>query len=469
MISMRYAHNLASGLGLVWNAGERVEGYSNFLWTLYMAGVHLLGLATSKTSFVVIVTNIVLAAASIPMLARLVRLMGGGSLALVFSLGGYVLSKHAMYWATEGVETPLLTLLVLLSICRVLEEAKSGTVSLATYIFISAVSLVRADGFVLSGLLYVFSFVLNHNRKRVVAYSAISMILPLAHLGFRMLYYDEFLPNTAHLKVLYWDQRHALGCTYVLQFCARFAPMLLLAVIGYLISRDKARLGVMAVVAVYAGYVAWVGGDVFPAFRFMVPVEPLLVACGFLGVQDLPLKSAYRAAATVLCLVSMPIIVSPAYLDLLTPRARDLGNVERALLIKENTLPTTRVADTGVGNTFYFSERTGIDFLGKVDPHIARLPARCPTAGPGHNKFDLDYSLGVLRPDLVVCKYHLYKFEVMHPAVEDDCMPIDAILYRHALFRKHCLANTVNVEDATTIFICDWSTELDRRHKWKNP
>ncbi len=30
MISMRYARNLAEGYGLVWNPGERVEGYSNF-------------------------------------------------------------------------------------------------------------------------------------------------------------------------------------------------------------------------------------------------------------------------------------------------------------------------------------------------------------------------------------------------------------------------------------------------------
>src|SRR5688500_13130256 len=30
-ISYRYAHNLLAGLGLVFNAGERVEGYTNFL------------------------------------------------------------------------------------------------------------------------------------------------------------------------------------------------------------------------------------------------------------------------------------------------------------------------------------------------------------------------------------------------------------------------------------------------------
>ena len=34
MISMRYAWNLSHGLGLIWNVGERVAGYSNLLMTL---------------------------------------------------------------------------------------------------------------------------------------------------------------------------------------------------------------------------------------------------------------------------------------------------------------------------------------------------------------------------------------------------------------------------------------------------
>ena len=36
-ISFRYALNLIEGSGLVYNPGERVEGYSNLLWTLLVA------------------------------------------------------------------------------------------------------------------------------------------------------------------------------------------------------------------------------------------------------------------------------------------------------------------------------------------------------------------------------------------------------------------------------------------------
>ena len=35
MIAMRYARNLADGYGLVWNpGGERVEGFTNPIWTI---------------------------------------------------------------------------------------------------------------------------------------------------------------------------------------------------------------------------------------------------------------------------------------------------------------------------------------------------------------------------------------------------------------------------------------------------
>ena len=38
-ISFRYARNLLEGHGLVFNPGERVEGYTNFLWVLELAAL----------------------------------------------------------------------------------------------------------------------------------------------------------------------------------------------------------------------------------------------------------------------------------------------------------------------------------------------------------------------------------------------------------------------------------------------
>ena len=40
----RYAQNLAAGNGLVFNVGERVEGYTNFLWVILLAPAEWIGI-----------------------------------------------------------------------------------------------------------------------------------------------------------------------------------------------------------------------------------------------------------------------------------------------------------------------------------------------------------------------------------------------------------------------------------------
>jgi hypothetical protein len=44
LISLRYAENLASGVGLVYNAGERVFGASTPAYVLFLAGLTKMGL-----------------------------------------------------------------------------------------------------------------------------------------------------------------------------------------------------------------------------------------------------------------------------------------------------------------------------------------------------------------------------------------------------------------------------------------
>ena len=60
MISMRYAQQLSLGRGLVWNEGERIQGYTNFLWTLYMALPHLFGFRYNMTGLFVQVSNLII-------------------------------------------------------------------------------------------------------------------------------------------------------------------------------------------------------------------------------------------------------------------------------------------------------------------------------------------------------------------------------------------------------------------------
>ena len=49
-ISFRYARNWAQGNGLVFNPGERVEGYTNFLWTAFLTIASTLDLDLPSTA-----------------------------------------------------------------------------------------------------------------------------------------------------------------------------------------------------------------------------------------------------------------------------------------------------------------------------------------------------------------------------------------------------------------------------------
>src|SRR6185295_8846902 len=49
-ISFRYAENLATGHGLVFNPGDRVEGYTDFLWVVLLAFCKLAGAPLPEAS-----------------------------------------------------------------------------------------------------------------------------------------------------------------------------------------------------------------------------------------------------------------------------------------------------------------------------------------------------------------------------------------------------------------------------------
>jgi hypothetical protein len=78
----------------------------------------------------------------------------------------------------------------------------------------------------------------------------------------------------------------------------------------------------------------------------------------------------------------------------------DIGN-----LLK----PQGKVAVLWAGAPIYYSKRAGIDLLGKNDKFVAQQdPVRNLESGvwnstfyPGHNKWNYDYSIGVLKPDMI--------------------------------------------------------------------
>ena len=237
-----------------------------------------------------------------------------------------------------------------------------------------------------------------------------------------------------------------------MDFAKNYALLIVFAVVGSIRSRQWSWRFVLSVFLLYTAYVAYIGGDAFTNFRFFVPVIPLLMTLAFIGIQNLGLQPTLRLAIVILCLVTMPLIAI-GYTNSLFPSGDDVGNIRIGLLLKQNTPVSSKVADFWAGSVFYFSERYAIDLLGKSDRHVAHLPVASNGTKAGHNKFDFDYSLGVLKPDFVVGNFKLpVQEDTMRQAATGD-YAFTGQLYFNAVFHEHCLPTLLLLRHGA-LFLC---------------
>ena len=111
-ISFRYAQNLTRGLGLVYNAEEKVEGYTNFLWTLILAGGMQLKLYPELLSQTLGVLSY---GCILWLLFLFEKRIASDKNFIPIGLFGYALFHHGHIFATSGLETALYTCLAISS------------------------------------------------------------------------------------------------------------------------------------------------------------------------------------------------------------------------------------------------------------------------------------------------------------------------------------------------------------------
>src|SRR5688572_29573932 len=115
--SMQYARNLVHGHGLVFNVGERVDGYTNFLWVLVMAPLYAVCEALG-VAFVPFMTHVGawLGAACVGLAVFLARDVFQRLLPVLVAVLFCVLDNAFSTWAVLGLETHLVALLMLLAL-----------------------------------------------------------------------------------------------------------------------------------------------------------------------------------------------------------------------------------------------------------------------------------------------------------------------------------------------------------------
>ena len=303
MISMRFAKNLANGHGLVWNPGEHpVEGYTNPLWTLWMAFLHVVRLPTPIISLGVMVTGALLLLANVAVVAAITRRLSSSRLPIIIAASFTAFYYPLVYWTLRGMEVGLLALLVSLAILLALRlRAAARKLDLALLaVVLAAGVLTRTDALVPLAVVVVWAIARAPRGVRFAQLAVLGGTLVgtvAANTAFRLAYYGLPFPNTYYLKVLGFPlpdrlYRGAVGLA-TLELSHLWAPTILIA--AYLVvTRARVPAGTFLLLAVFGSscaYSLYVGGDAWEwmlySNRYIAPTVPGLLIVAALAVDAL--------------------------------------------------------------------------------------------------------------------------------------------------------------------------------------
>ena len=276
-ISFRYALNLAEHGALEYNLGERVEGYTNFLWVLALALGAWLGLAPELLAPWLTVLGALAGAAATVVLVRTLR-GADGPWTLADLVPAMLLAAAPEYvvWAHGGLETSWAAALALATMAAV----ASGRFR-AAGILAALAGLTRLDARVPIGVFsgtWALGHVLRGTRERLPRPGELALALALAagpllgHLLLRWLYYGQLLPNTWTVKRHGALLRGSFGVAYV----SAWATGLRLVWLTPLALLLRARHAPLVLPALAVLLYAWsVGGDFMAYGRFLAVATAL--------------------------------------------------------------------------------------------------------------------------------------------------------------------------------------------------
>ncbi len=451
MISMRYAWNLSHGAGLVWNPGEYVQGYTNLLMTLLMS-VSTLLFDKSTAALVIQISGIAfmlaIAYTSTRIANHFIQNEGYQRQSLIRVIVFFCTLTYypLVFWSLMGMETGLLTLLCLLGVLSAFDyiEYRKPRSILHVSICLGLAYLTRNDSIIVAALVwsYLTFEIINStaSRKYISHLCAGVGLYALFITGqsiFQYAYYGELLPNTYYLKLTGMPlfERIKNGINYVTPFLMGIAFVFSVSSL-YIFSnfQNRRKLLLLSIAIAAIGYQVYVGGDAFVLWRMLSPSVPfifVLFVCAigtfvnalfnvdtvkndFIRYPILP--SGYFAGATIVLLTLIGLLsMDIKYLPWISSAKISGGtgglklSIDTAVVINELTTGDASVGVFHAGVIPYYTGRRAIDFLGKCDKYIARLPAdrtgnisaRGMSSVPGHNKYDLNYSIKTLQPTYV--------------------------------------------------------------------
>jgi arabinofuranosyltransferase len=412
-ISLRYLANLFAGDGLVYNPGERVWGYTNFLWMAALAPpiragldplacARGLGLAASLCLFLLVL-------AGPPAGPTRARSWNPAGAALLATSGPFLM--HA--WS--GLETSFFSLLLLISLrLHGLARERPGWPGVAAGLATALATLTRPEGSFLFVLL-----LLDAALERSSSAERLPRRLGALLLGFAPLvlvyqacmagYYGAFYPNSIDAKVALSQEQILRGLHYAAVFAFHYPASFLipLAAAWRWPSAGADERLLLRAIALFALFPVAVGGDWMLGYRLFQPLIVLgaslvpYVSGGIVGRAAAPRRRSAALAALVagFCLLNLAGSSRDPHVAVATRPTLVYAGVRIGQWMRANFSSDAVLATNTAGSIPYYSRLPVIDMMGLNDRTIARR-RDLPKDWKGIEKGDGRYVLS-RRPDYI--------------------------------------------------------------------
>jgi uncharacterized membrane protein YoaK (UPF0700 family) len=375
-ITLGYSRTLAeSGEIRFGRHGERVEGFSSFLWMLVTAALGLIDSRPDAMLTLAKVGNAALYLANIWLLLKLVAALALPRGVQWLPAAAFALTTVSIVSIVDGMENHLfvmLHLVLLLEYIRLRQGAPAKPLLAGARIgcWLFVLLVCRPEGVLTTGALVGALLI---ERRQLTRGSRVALLIGLAvaaaafgaFVGWRWAYFGGLTPNTVYAKQ--WppylrplDRRLNSGAETVIGFLvATFAwivPLALHRRDGVAIARGLWTAGrryvfPVLLIVVFCGYQVAIGRLSGTAHRILLPIVPCLFLLGALALSHLTVRPpAWRVVAAVAIFASAQSVYFAEYLrhEVTVTRIKALvePGMELALLVGHSP-PTVALPDVG--------------------------------------------------------------------------------------------------------------------------
>lgn len=406
-ISLQYAKNWASGNGLVFNPGERVEGYTNFLWVVLLVPLWslsghdpaLMSRASTWLALALAVGGLALVAAIGRRVFRRAPLPAAFAALLVTFDDAYL-----SYTVVFALENHLLVVCMLAGLALAVYRPRGWDLGLG--VSFALVGMTRPDG-----LLWVATFFVVYATRLMLGRGAggeevswrslvrIGISFAVLFGGYFLLrfwYFGELLPNTFHLKVGSTFAGLPRGFAYLRSYASQryYVPVLALAAV--FLTRSIWVRWLLLHAVLHSLYVAYVGGDFYAGHRFLMALTPNLALLAAVILERALQANAGRRRERLVLAAALAACVALRWGTLrhgpYTTELHGFGivvdnNVKYMQWLKGVARPGSSMVVGDIGATGLFADVRVIDVFGVVDRQVARKRVSSfGTGKAGHEK-----------------------------------------------------------------------------------